>query len=643
MKAHRRGNVQLESLERRRLLSAGDLDPTFGTGGRLLSALPAGAEIEDELLLSDDKTLLAGGAQDGDGDLHVGQYFLARYNADGTPDASFGDHGDAIGSLQNQSESEIVDINQQPDGKLLAVITHSGIKGVLARFNADGSLDTSFGTGGVVELGDDAIGPLTFYPDGKFLLGRFHENASVISRFNADGTIDTSFADNGTTDLAIDVSNLITMAVLPSEKILLGGCELDSDPQQLKVVRLNIDGSLDTTFGDDGQVFPQVPGQGSMYPFVDKFALLDNGQFLAAGIDDQGMLIVRLNEDGTVDPTFGNSGTLIPFGDPIALQQLQLDDQGRAILIGEAVKNSPRVTVSRVNTDGTLDSTFGRVILADPFTVAGGGIDSQGKIVVAGRVQTNDGSALIAHLLTSGNSPSSIALDPQSQALSITGTGETDTINVSASGGNIIALLNNDGRAFAPADVKSLSIAAGSGDDSVSVNPDVDAQMTIDGGDGNDAIGVRTSTSMPVVILGGAGNDTLNTDDANSPTVHGGDGNDAIKSGQGQQFLYGDGGSDTIHAGEGSDLVNGGGGKDHLFGQQGKDRLYGGNGDDAIDGGSGDDRINGGAGTDKLFGGSGGDSFNTVDGEKDFLFGNGGFDSADADPSDMLTSIESTF
>jgi Ca2+-binding RTX toxin-like protein len=244
---------------------------------------------------------------------------------------------------------------------------------------------------------------------------------------------------------------------------------------------------------------------------------------------------------------------------------------------------------------------------------------------------------LIVHLVSSGNAPSPIALDPQTHELTVNGTSGEDDISVrdDSQAGNVLTVLNNVfGRAFTPSDVQKISITTADGNDSVFMRLfATDAAMDIDTGSGNDTISADTSSPEPAVITAGDGNDSVNVADENSPTIHGGDGNDVIQTGAGQQLIYGEGGSDTIHAGAGSDLVSGGGGKDHLFGQQGKDRLYGGAGNDALDGGPGTDRIFGQAGNDKIFAAG--------DGVADTVDGGDGQDTCTADAGiDVLTDIE---
>ena len=490
-----------------------------------------------------------------------------------------------------------------------------------------------------------ALGYVAVYPDGKFLVDGFEG----ITRYNADGSVDTSFANAGTTTQGIPgQSTLGSIFLLPDGKLLLGGNAVEQGVQHVAIAELNADGTLNTNFGANGSLLFTVPGSGDAFGTAQQFAPLDNGQLLVAGIEDQGFFIARFNADGTIDPSYGNSGTLVGFGIAAQLGTLQIDDAGRAVLLGVTTSSITHLAAARVNADGSVDTTFGSVVLPDSVSgLATGGLDSHGNVILVNSAATgSDRSVLIERLTADGTEPSPIAFDPNTHSVTVTATSGADRVDIrdpSNQAGVTNVFLNDFGRAFSAQDLQSLSVLTGAGNDSISMTLNVpDPTMNIDAGDGDDTIQVQTSGKNPVIIQAGAGNDTVNIADKNSPTVHGGDGNDAIKSGAGQQFLYGDGGSDTIHAGEGSDLVNGGGGKDHLFGQQGKDRLYGGNGNDAIDGGSGDDRLNGGPGTDKLFGGSGNDSFSTVDGETDSLFGDGGADSATADPIDVLTSIESS-
>lgn len=123
-------------------------------------------------------------------------------------------------------------------------------------------------------------------------------------------------------------------------------------------------------------------------------------------------------------------------------------------------------------------------------------------------------------------------------------------------------------------------------------------------------------------------------------TVDGSDGNDKILGGQNNDTLIGGAGKDTLFGNLGNDRLNGNGGNDRLYGETGSDRIYGYAGDDYMDGGSSKDRLEGGLGKDMMLGQSGNDVFFAQDNEIDQIFGATGTDTATADTSDILGSIE---
>jgi hypothetical protein len=141
-------------------------------------------------------------------------------------------------------------------------------------------------------------------------------------------------------------------------------------------------------------------------------------------------------------------------------------------------------------------------------------------------------------------------------------------------------------------------------------------------------------------VNGKGGNDVISAVGAvPNFKADGGDGNDKIVGGTGNDTLGGGAGKDILDGGAGNDRLNGHGGNDRLFGSSGSDRLYGYAGNDLLDGGSSGDRLDGGAGADILQGASGNDKFFSKDTEKDTLYGATGNDTADADATDLLSSV----
>jgi Ca2+-binding RTX toxin-like protein len=184
-------------------------------------------------------------------------------------------------------------------------------------------------------------------------------------------------------------------------------------------------------------------------------------------------------------------------------------------------------------------------------------------------------------------------VDSSTQTLRVAGAETDDTIEVKLEGGNVVVTGGAAPKAFAAADVTSIAIAGGGGNDSI-VN----------------------RTVLPATLEGGAGDDT----------IRGGGGKDRIFGNDGRDSLFGGGGNDRLAGGTGGDWLYGQSGSDQLFGEGGNDRLFG---DDA----SGIDTLSGGAGDDLLV---------SRDALVDHLFGDRGRDTAMADNDDVLAGIEST-
>lgn len=238
-----------------------------------------------------------------DGKILIGGYFstyngiarkkLARLNNDGSLDDGF-DPGNITGNL-------IQSVVVQPDGKILASGLFTGINGVsrnnIARFNADGSLDTSFdpGTGT-----DDYIGKIALQPDGKILLGGdftlYNGTArNSIARLNADGSLDASFdPGTGADELVAEI------VLLANGKMLIGGGFTGYNSVAVnRIARLNADGSLDASFD---------AGTGADY-YVNAMALQADGKIVVTGMfahmnDLERRCIARLNPDGSQDINF---------------------------------------------------------------------------------------------------------------------------------------------------------------------------------------------------------------------------------------------------------------------------------------------------------------------------------------------------
>jgi uncharacterized delta-60 repeat protein len=269
--------LNIEQLESRRLLSAGDL----GVGGQVEYEAPLEFvnDVIDTAILPDGK-FLQGGSIRPPGQSREHRYFLRRLNADGTLDTTFGTGGTMVGTFPVDFVALTVrQMAVAPDGRIYMVGTSLGI----ARFNADGALDATFGDGdGVVETHREAPVELAIQPDGKLL---FLDAIGRVTRYRPDGTLDASFGDDGVAEALPSIApslNTMVVRVLGDGKLLIGGRVPGSPDIHSALARLNPDGSLDTAFGDGGRVLDAIPGSAPKDNRIADIVLLPGGD----GFDD---------------------------------------------------------------------------------------------------------------------------------------------------------------------------------------------------------------------------------------------------------------------------------------------------------------------------------------------------------------------
>jgi competence ComEA-like helix-hairpin-helix protein len=278
---------------------------------------------------------------------------LARYNTDGSLDPSFDGDGSLLTDFDGLSAVGF-SVDLQPDGKILVAGFRSAARDfslVLARFNSDGSPDMSFGTGGKVlnnfGQGEAYGGTLARQPDGKillagqtFLLGIGYVFA--LARYHSDGSLDTSFGNNGnmTTDIEGSFDESIgTVIVQPDGRIIAVGSSTINEMGDFATVRYNTDGSLDTTFGTGGKVITDIADGDN---FGSSATLQRDGKVIVAGRSFNGanndFALARYNSDGSLDTSFDLDGIITTdfgVGDDTG-QALLLQPDGRIVLAGSA-------------------------------------------------------------------------------------------------------------------------------------------------------------------------------------------------------------------------------------------------------------------------------------------------------------------
>jgi uncharacterized delta-60 repeat protein len=357
------------------LAAAGDLDPSFGTGGKVLTDFAGSSDSVADLVLQPDGKIIAGGKAGPQG-------ALARYNPDGSLDPSFGSGGKLTSDL-----GVVYALALQPDAKIVSAgSTEAGLAPAgdfaLARYNPDGSLDTSFGSGGTVTtdffgLADAALGAVLIQPDGKIIAVGVAQrgvaaNEFALARYNPDGSLDASFGTGGkvTTDFPnqFGSGNAVAGAAIlqPDGKIVAGGTAHDMFGQfyDFALARYNPDGSLDASFGAAGRVTTDIGDTDS----IASLALQPDGKIVAAGTAfDEDFTIARYNSDGNLDPGFGSGGlagaTFTGLGGEFAAD-VAIQQNGKIVAVGRAAAFVGsdilfRFALVRLTADGSLDSSFG--------------------------------------------------------------------------------------------------------------------------------------------------------------------------------------------------------------------------------------------------------------------------------------------
>lgn len=292
-----------------RLTTAGVPDPMFGSGGTVLTPVGGGnASAAAVVVQPDDKIVVAGGNETAD-------ILVARYLVDGTPDGGFGVAG--VASIPvGVSNALGIDVALQADGKVLVTGRADGTTQdiVVVRLDTDGTPDALFGTGGVVttDLGLDEFGSrVLVQPDDKILVVGTRQAAQgggdiVVLRYETDGTLDPTFGTGGVSQL--DFGGLeagLAAALQPDGKVVIGGAT-GTIAMGLKrwalLTRVDGSGVLDGSFGDAGVVLPVLGGGGSV---VEDVLVEPSGSIVAAS-DFTGMsgALSRFDGDGNLDSSF---------------------------------------------------------------------------------------------------------------------------------------------------------------------------------------------------------------------------------------------------------------------------------------------------------------------------------------------------
>ena len=382
------------------LAAPGDLDPSFGTGGKVTLDF-GGTDRATHVALAPDGRIVVLGLTDATGG---GDFAVARFTSAGAPDPTFGTGGkETIGTQPgvNDIGGGVVVL---PDERIIVSGQGDATDDFVAkRLSANGTVDPSFGSGGtsVVDFGgNDIPNQMVAQPDGKLVLagatGTDGHHDFAVARLNADGTPDTGFGSDGKVTIDFGGDDIAYgLAVQADGKIVVAG---QGDPDaEMSIARLNADGTLDPTFGSDGEATIDLGGPSGAYAL----ALQPDGKIVLAGtttaVGAGDFAVARLTSSGSLDPTFNGTGkqTLGYGAANEAALGVVVQPNGRIVVMGNGGVNHD-FPVTRLNSNGTIDTTFGTggtVGVDFGATEQDGDLALQpdGKLVLAGSTNVHDG------------------------------------------------------------------------------------------------------------------------------------------------------------------------------------------------------------------------------------------------------------
>lgn len=408
-----------------RITTSGTLDSTFnGTGlvrdananaSRLTGAFAVGIAADGKIVASG--TAGAGGTKYGS---------AARLTSAGAFDATFGDQGyaPALGGTRATDLPLLAGFGGllEPSGSMITVgqfqTAPSGTVSFdlgVGRTTADGAVDTTFGTNGVIgrALGGafDRAQSLAVQPDGKVLVGN---NRAQVIRLDANGAKDATFASGGTASTTLGLQAISSLAVQPSGKVLVGG-PINFSSSGFAIVRLDASGASDSGFGNAGKaggaILPSQNAASTCFTLTPSGAIVIAGQTFAPGPKLEAA-VMRVSADGMPDGMFGSAGAAATsfgdFGGLLEVTHIAVQSDGKVVVLGYSGIPSSAFVV-RFGAQGGVDGAYGtngRAAVAPGLSYALA-LDGMGRALVLSGTKT--GALELRRFTTGGQADGTFA------------------------------------------------------------------------------------------------------------------------------------------------------------------------------------------------------------------------------------------
>ena len=360
------------------------LDDTYGIAGVISTYTDCG----NSFLLSNNKLLVASGLA-ADFGIPSPTLGIKKYNDDGSIDTSFGDNGTGLFTPTNINDRfNVFGITVQTDGKIIVVGQTYAIGSFsyyynffLFRFNADGTNDTGFGTNGLVKYSINStdqyrerFSDVIVDDNGKIIAVGFTENDidskrnAVAMRFISNGILDSTFASNGILLLDIPDSDYFTKVKILNNNLLFIAGNKTTDVDNMDMILLKVNNSIgtpDSTFGTNGILSIDFVGTNDLF---NNLFFIPNNKVMIAGSCPSGMIFTQIDENGNLDSTFSDDGKNItsvnvPNHYPALIDNISLLPDNKYLIFSSTKRNDNSsnnydYVVVRINENTTVDASF---------------------------------------------------------------------------------------------------------------------------------------------------------------------------------------------------------------------------------------------------------------------------------------------
>jgi uncharacterized delta-60 repeat protein len=324
----------------------------------------------NDIAIQSDGNIVTCGASDRN---TLSSIILQRYTVDGEPDPTFNTTGRV--ELKVGTSSAATSVQIQTDDKILIAgraLVNNTSRAVIARYDAQGTLDTTFGSGGIVTLenAEGLNGSKVIISSGDIILVGTTViqglSTGLIARYTSEGSLDGTFGVGGivTTPLGVQVQ-LRSVGIQSDGKIIVGGT---LNFNSFLFIRYTTNGTLDTTFGIEGFRIVQL-GIGTQLTNIQVYS---NDTIVSCGSANRNVVLVRIDSDGLLDGSFGIGGIVeTPLETISGAQSITIQASDMALLVAGFLGGD--IVVLKYLANGSIDTSFGTGGLVTYLTTEGSG------------------------------------------------------------------------------------------------------------------------------------------------------------------------------------------------------------------------------------------------------------------------------